>query len=269
MTPRRLAGALAGFLLAGFSVLAAAPDALPAPLPQVATCSGVWVVVDYGELGGISTSCATSYGTGTKALRSAGFSPTLDNGMVLKIKGKPSKPDIYSSYWSYWQAERKSDGSYGSWSYSNKGANSSKPAKGNAEGWRYQSLSEGKVAPGAKPPAAEPEPEPTTAKPTATKKPSAKPSKPATASATASSTPTSASASPTREPSQTSADVSTSPGVTAEAQAQASAEVSASVDEDASPTSSGSPTGLLVAGGLAVLGIAGATGWWLLKGRRR
>ena len=172
-------------MLAAGAASPPAPAVAAAPvLPQAASCSGVWVVVDFGSLGGgISARCATSHSTGTAALRNAGFSPTITDGFVYKINGKPGKPDIYKAYWSYWHATRKADGSYNSWTYSNLGANSYKPTAGNAEGWRYQSLSDGKVPPGAAPPSSEtpkPTPKPTksnTPKPQPTKKPSAKPSK--------------------------------------------------------------------------------------------
>ena len=173
-------------MLAAGAASPSAPAVAAAPvLPQAASCSGVWVVVDFGSLGGgISARCATSHSTGTAALRNAGFSPTITDGFVYKINGKPGKPDIYKAYWSYWHATRKADGSYNSWTYSNLGANSYKPTAGNAEGWRYQSLSDGKVPPGAAPPSSSETPKPTpkptqsnTPKPQPTKKPSAKPSK--------------------------------------------------------------------------------------------
>ena len=128
--------------------------ATPAVAESVKVCSGVWVIVDFGELGGISTQCATKFDTGTAALKSAGFTPTLENSMLVKLDGKPTKPDIYKSYWSYWQATRADDGSYSEWKYSDLGANSYHPTKGNAEGWRYQALADGKVHPDATPPSA-------------------------------------------------------------------------------------------------------------------
>ena len=88
---------LVALALAAFAVSACAPAtvgsaqptaAKPATapqsqvLPQAASCAGVWVVVDFGSLGGISTKCATCYGTGLAALKSAGFSPTVDDGFV-------------------------------------------------------------------------------------------------------------------------------------------------------------------------------------------
>jgi hypothetical protein len=269
---------LAATLLATFALSVAVPAAIQTPA-QAATCAGVWVVVDYGSLGGTSARCATSYGTGTAALKSAGFSPTLDNGMIVKISGKPSKPDINKAYWSYWQATQNDDGSYSGWSYSNLGANAYHPNKGNAEGWRYQDLSDGKVPPAASPPNAEATPTPTATKPapkptaTATKKPTQKPS--ATASPTKSasaSTSASASATATKKPDATGTAAQTPtpmPVATPTGGEQATFEAQAQVSETSPTSDNGSPVGAIAVGAVVVAAGAGAGGWWLLKGRRR
>jgi hypothetical protein len=123
------------------------------PAPQATTCAGVWVVVDYGALGGTSTECAGSYSTGMEALRSAPRSaPTLDSGLVVKINGLPAVPNIQENYWSYWHATRQADGSYSSWSYSSVGPSAYHPSVGGAEGWRYAPVAGGYVAPGVLPP---------------------------------------------------------------------------------------------------------------------
>jgi hypothetical protein len=241
------------------------------------------VVVDYGSEGGSSTKCATSYSTGRAALTSAGFSPSLDNGMITKISGKPESPDINKAYWSYWTATLKADGTYSGWSYSNLGATSSHPVKGNAEGWRYQSLSGGKFAPAISPPKgeADPKPTPTPTKsspkpnPTPTKKASAKPTATAKSSATAKATATatakpSATASSKRPTPSASATPTASPESTPSAATSvAAAEVSQPVDPGQSPADNGSPVGAIAAGSLVVAGGAGLGGWWLLKGRKR
>lgn len=122
-------------------------------LPQQISCSGVWVVVDFGSLGGgTSTECATSHGTGLDALRSAGFAPVFRDSFVYQLSGKPSKPDITKAYWSYWQATEQDDGSYSAWTYSTLGASVSQPEQGSAEGWSYISLGDGTTPPGVKPP---------------------------------------------------------------------------------------------------------------------
>ncbi len=276
------------FLLAAVLTATLAVSAAPAtqtaavPLPQAATCAGVWVVVDFGSLGGTSTKCATSFDTGTKALKSAGFSVTIEDGFVYKIAGKPSKPDTNKAYWSYWHATKQSDGSYSDWSYSNLGANSYHPTRGNAEGWRYQSLSDGKVPPAAAPPKADtasptPTPSKTTSKPSA--KPTTKPTatksatKDATTSpsATASRTSATATASATPTAATTSAVPSVTPTPT-DSLAPAG-EVTAAAEEveatpEPAPDSGGSPVGAIAAGVLVVAAGAGLGGWWWLKGRK-
>jgi hypothetical protein len=162
--------------LAAVGFWLSAPPAHAMPAPQAASCAGVWVVVDYGSLGGTATSCAASFSTGTVALR-AGFNPTLDNGMVTKIDGKPATVNTQDHYWSYWHATLQADGSYSGWAYSGLGSNAYHPTAGSADGWRYQALSEGYVAPGVAPPKMAPvttapattAPAPTTAKPVTTK----------------------------------------------------------------------------------------------------
>jgi hypothetical protein len=129
--------------------------AIPAqalPVPQTASCAGVWVVVDYGAVGGTATACAGSYSTGTAALRSAGFALTLDAGLIVRINGLPTTPNTQENYWSYWHATRQPDGSYSGWSYSSVGPSSYHPVAGGAEGWRYQPVNAGYVAPGVAPP---------------------------------------------------------------------------------------------------------------------
>ncbi|MCC6496362.1 MAG: hypothetical protein IT193_08900 [Propionibacteriaceae bacterium] len=260
---RFLPAALLTAMLA-VGMLAAAPTTQALPLPQAATCGGVWVVVDYGSLGGISTHCATSYSNGTGALRSAGFGPVLDNGMIVKIGGKPATVNTNESYWSYWHATRKSDGSYSGWSYSNLGGNAYHPTKGNAEGWRYQSTSGGKVAPGAAPPknpVAKPTPTRTSTKPSS--KPTVKATPTTKASATRSATATARATKATTVPTAT-----PSPTPTASVEPTAT-ESETEVTEPSPPTDPGSPVGAIAAGSLVTAGAAGVGAWWLLKGRRR
>lgn len=231
------------------------------PIPAVAkdftACNGVWVVVDFGSLGGgVSTKCATSYSTGTAALR-ATFGAKAAGGMITAIAGKPSKPDIYKDYWSYWHASRRSDGSYSGWSYSNLGADSYHPAKGAAEGWHYVSISGSAVGPGTKPPtnpvaAAKPKPRPSTATTTATtttasaqpsvrKTPAAKASAPAATPASSASTPSSPSPTPTP--------------------------TAAAPEEPGDDP--GSPVALIATAATIGVGGLGAGAWWLRKGRKR
>jgi hypothetical protein len=245
---RLIAVVLAGFTLAVGSWLAAPPAAAQ----TYAACDGVWVVVDYGSLGGgVETGCATSFSTGSDALRGAGFSPTLAAGMVTRISGEPTTADIQKSYWSYWQATRKSDGSYVSWTYSSLGANATHPIKGNAEGWHYVSLSETASAPSSQPPTnpvASPAPAKTTAKPSG----SATPTGTARASAT---------------PSQSAASTASTPPPTPEDSPSDSTE--GSVNQSSSTDDGGSPLALIITGTIIVAGSASAGAWWLWRGRKR
>ncbi|MGC3955817.1 MAG: hypothetical protein QM804_16500 [Propionicimonas sp.] len=289
---RQLAGLLVAGLVGLFGL--AGTPASAQPLPAAATCKGVWVVVDYGELGGSSTKCASSYGTGLAALKSAGFSPKSDGGMVLKIGGKPKDPDINEAYWSYWHAELQSDGSYGAWKYSNKGAGGYKPKRGDAEGWRYLKLSDSRQSPGSKPP--KPEPEPTakpqpskTPKPEPSKAPKPKPSKTPKPKPSTSAKPTdsakpkpSKSAEPEPSPSPT-ADEPTptpTPPPAETPSAEPAPTESAPPDDpdatepaDAEPTpsdpGSGSPVPAIAAAVVVVAGGGGTGLWWWLKGRHR
>lgn len=168
LMPRLLLGVVT--LLTCLWSYAAPAQALPAP--AASSCAGVWVVVDYGALGGTTTACAGSYSTGMAALRSV-FTPILDNGLVVKINGLPTAPNIQENYWSYWHATRLPDGSYSGWSYSSVGPSAYHPVAGGAEGWRYQPVNAGYVAPGVSPP-----------KQTATTQPPAAPAVPATTAKT-------------------------------------------------------------------------------------
>lgn len=233
------------------------------PIPAVAqdftACNGVWVVVDYGSLGGgVSTKCATSYSTGTAALR-ATFGAKVDGGMITAIAGKPGKKaDIYKDYWSYWHASRRSDGSYSGWSYSNLGANAYHPTKGAAEGWHYVSISGSASGPGTKPPTnpvavAKPKPRATTKAPTA----SASATASATAQPSVSKAPTTKAATPVATP-VAAASTPSSPSPTPSAAAPAEP------GEDP-----GSPVALIATAATLGVGGLGAGAWWLRKGRKR
>lgn len=253
------------------------------PLPQASSCAGVWVVVDYGSLGGTKTACAGSYGTGTAALRSAGFSVTLDGGMVVKINAQPATVNIQENYWSYWHATQQADGSYSDWSYSNLGASAYHPGAGSAEGWRYQAISAGYVSPGVAapkqtakaeepvetqaPPAAAPEPtkqaQPATtaaAETTAAKKTTATTVAKATTQVTQTSEPPSPPQTPTA--STSSAMVETSPS--------SSVPTASDLDVRTEPATQPASTsnGSLVGGVIAIIVItAGALGTLLWRKR--
>lgn len=134
---RRLLATLLAVLIA---LHPGSPPAAAEPLPIQATCTGVWVIVDGGSLAGgaSATQCATTFDTGTDALRSAGFEVRRSNGMICAIDGLPASCLVSTqAYWSYWQAGRTADGGYGPWVYAQLGPDSYEPKQGDAEGWAF------------------------------------------------------------------------------------------------------------------------------------
>ncbi|MGV8978551.1 MAG: hypothetical protein ACOH17_10945 [Cellulomonas sp.] len=121
---------------------AQAPVAARAPVATVtgSACpggSGVSVVVDFSDLGGdVTIGCATGDpSTGREALIGAGFTATDSTpGMICAISSAPDPcPTTFDgSYWSYWSAQPGT-----AWVASTVGADSSDPAPGAFEGWRY------------------------------------------------------------------------------------------------------------------------------------
>lgn len=152
---RLLAIALASSLLLVASPAASSSASTPQLPAASRSCSGVWVVVDRGN-GESTTRCATSYGTGLAALRSAGFGVELDgassSAFVTRIHGFPAVVDkaSFTDYWSYWHASARSDGTFSAWSYSSQGAGAYHPVRGSVEGWRFGSG--GSIAPSRVPP---------------------------------------------------------------------------------------------------------------------
>lgn len=125
--------------------------------------SGVTVVVDLTDLGGgVEVGCAHgSPTTGRAALTDAGFRATDDSaGMICAIDSAPDPcPTTFAgSYWSYWSAAPGA-----TWTAYAVGADSSHPAPGSFEGWRYN---DGAAGPSLLPAAAQVE-KPATATPTA------------------------------------------------------------------------------------------------------
>jgi hypothetical protein len=150
----RLAAAVLVTAAAGLAGVATAP---PASAATCSTGSGVSVVVDFGGAGGVQTACVAD-GAGRSAASlfvSAGFSLTPvqnEPGFVCRINGFPSDqvescvdtpPD--DAYWGLWW----SDGTSGSWSYSNYGVSSLKVPDGAYVGFAWQTGS--KAPPGAAP----------------------------------------------------------------------------------------------------------------------
>lgn len=112
------------------------------------TCDGVTVVVDFTDLGGdLSVACAEGeQESGRAALLRAGFT-TADSqpGFLCAINSMPNPcPETFDgNFWSYWNSTPD-----GEWSSYEVGADSSAPAIGAIDGWRYN---DGTAAPGIAP----------------------------------------------------------------------------------------------------------------------
>jgi hypothetical protein len=143
--------ALFPVLLTALLVLSTGPAAASTPDKAPAgAChgSGVSVVVDLTDAGGgVLVGCAAGDpATGRQALLDAGFTvadgPT---GMICTIDATPDPcPKAFTgSYWSYWSAKPG-----GTWAAYAVGADSSHPASGGYEGWRYN---DGKAGPSVLP----------------------------------------------------------------------------------------------------------------------
>ncbi len=178
-----------GRLVAAVLVTAAAGTAalVPSAPASAATCSsasGVSVVVDFGSLGGGVQSGCVSDGAGQSAasvFSSAGVALTRVSGMagfVCRVQGLPS-PEVEGcndtppddAYWGLWW----SDGTSGSWVYSNYGVDGLKVPNGAYIGFAWQG-SGSKRVPGLTPAphqAAAPQPTAPTSGPTS--KPTSKP----------------------------------------------------------------------------------------------
>lgn len=150
--------------------------ATPAAADAAGDClanGNVWVIVQSPN--GTRAGCATSFGDGEAALRSAGHSLTHNStGLICRINGYPADcPESPMPFWTYFHAPAG-----GSWTFSNHGAAFRTPGAGTVEGWRY-----GDGGPPSSAPPAKTTPQPTTTapKPTTTApKPTTTAPKPAT-----------------------------------------------------------------------------------------
>ena len=116
-----------------------------APTSTPTTCAGVWVVVQDDQTNPASSiGCATTFATGLDALQSAGFTGTVDAGLLVTIDGLTGTSGFY---WSYWYATVNADGTLGAWAYYTDGPASTKPSKGVAEG--YMLTNDWHLTPGA------------------------------------------------------------------------------------------------------------------------
>ncbi|KDN23835.1 hypothetical protein [Amycolatopsis rifamycinica] len=137
--------AVACALLFGAAIVGAAPASATGTDGACPEGGGVTVVVDFGDLGpGPVVRCAAGTpANGIAALREAGIevagSQKYGLAVACRLNGLPG-PDVEScagmpsatAYWSYWHAPAG-----GSWTSSQEGAQTAKPAPGGFEGWAF------------------------------------------------------------------------------------------------------------------------------------
>lgn len=130
--------AASAFALVAGGVLLGAPAASAAQSGQACEPGqGVTVVVDFTDLGGdLQIGCAKGDpANGREALEAAGFKPVDSQpGLICTINSQPDPcpTEFTGSFWSYWHADASGD-----WQSYMVGADSSDPAVGELEGWRY------------------------------------------------------------------------------------------------------------------------------------
>jgi MYXO-CTERM domain-containing protein len=264
---RRSLGALVACVIAasGLVVLAGAP-ASAAPCPRG---TGVTVVVDGNQLGGLSTTCVPGGGrSATSAFSAAGVALTYaarQQGFVCRVNGAPANAGCVNAspanaYWSLWTSSGN-----GGWSYASTGVTGTSVPAGGWVAWSWQGQS-AKSAPSVTPQGPAPAPSP---KPTATT-PTSQGGSSTTAPRPQSSVSPSASAKTERAEKQAAKDETAAKEGKAEPRASASASTASTAtsepsDEQTQATSaaSGTPWSTLV-GVLAVLvllGVAGLVAW--------
>ncbi len=244
---RRSTQHLAG-LVAAALVAAAGLVGLSASAASAATCSssGISTVVDAndGAGGGVSTKCDRVTGSRKAAavFRDVGVSMERNqDGSVCKVDGKPSNAvcgRLGTTYWAlFW-----SDGSGGSWTYSDFGVDGLTVPKNGSVAWAWQGSSgrrQPSVAPARVQPTPTPAPKPTQAPPKAPSGSTGGGSKPTQAAGpTKAAAPTGTTG--TTGTSGTTATASPSAAARAAAKAKARAKASARPSASASPSESAS-----------------------------
>ncbi|WP_410563407.1 hypothetical protein [Amycolatopsis sp. cmx-4-61] len=133
-------------LLFGAAFVGAAPASAAGTDGPCPDGGGVTVVVDFGDLGPapLIRCAAGTPANGIAALQEAGIevagSQKYGLAVACRINGKPG-PDVEScagmpsatAYWSYWHAPAAG----GTWTSSQEGAQTAKPAPGGFEGWAF------------------------------------------------------------------------------------------------------------------------------------
>ena len=140
-------------LLLAHSIVAPADTGTPATQPANAqpanaclAAKKVWVLVE-DEAGQQSGGCATEFGTGLQALRSAGFEVTGDS-FISAINRHPATPSA-THFWSYWSGATTGDDIV--WNLSPVGATQSAPLPGTVQGWHFVNWQTGPATPPAWP----------------------------------------------------------------------------------------------------------------------
>ncbi len=139
---------LAAIALIGGSVAFAGLTDNTAAVAADSACDGVTVVVDFTDIGGeLNVVCAQGeQESGRTALLAAGFTAAdSQQGFLCAINSMPDPcPETFDgNFWSYWNASPA-----GQWTSYEVGADSSTPAAGAIEGWRYN---DGTTPPGLAP----------------------------------------------------------------------------------------------------------------------
>lgn len=134
-------------LLLTAGVLLGLTGVAPTAASDADCTDGVAVVVDLTDVGGeVEVGCAAGDpASGREALEQAGFTPTDSiPGMICAVNSLPDPcPEEFDgSFWSYWSGED------GQWVAHLEGADTTDPAPGDVEGWRYN---DGTTGPGLSP----------------------------------------------------------------------------------------------------------------------
>ena len=214
------------------AALVAAAAVVVAPSAQAATCgtsSGVSVVVDFHQLGGLQTACDAGGAGSYAAAQFTDVGHTLtyvqNEPFVCQVDGAPSTQCVRTppanAYWSLWW----SDGTSGTWNYASVGVGALKVPAGGYVALSWQKGT-AQVKPGVAPTShtpSSPTSHPTSAPPrppssAPTSKPTAKPTSSATSSApatTSTGAPSPSGSTASKHPSRPHSDASPTPSATA------------------------------------------------------
>lgn len=170
---RSAVGTLGVLIAAAATVVVTGGTDQPAVAAACPGDSGVTVVVDYAELGGLQVGCAQGAGgrTASTAFAEAGFALShVDRGpgtgMVCKVAGAPSDASCTTAppaeaYWSLWIASPTSD----TWGYASRGVTQLTVVDGGYVAFAWHQGSGTAQPPAVTPRRSTPVPPPSTAEP--------------------------------------------------------------------------------------------------------